>query len=124
MPGLSLDAGALIAIERGDHNVLTLVERARKHAAVHVVPEVIAQVWRGGQRQARLAGFLGADDVVHTEMTPELARLVGAMCAASGHHDIVDVFVVLEARLHGNVVVTADADDLRRVDPHLEIIEI
>ena len=59
MSGISLDAGALIAIERGDPEVRALLRQAAERGLeVHVVPEVVAQVWRGGSRQARLSAFL------------------------------------------------------------------
>ena len=123
--GISLDAGALIAIERGDREIFALLRRARQHGdAVHVVPEVVAQVWRGGQRQARLAKFLRAAGTEFPAMTLPMAKVVGQVCARSGHSDVVDVHVVVEARMSGHDVVTSDPDDLRRVDPTLRIIEI
>jgi hypothetical protein len=123
-PGLSLDAGALLAAERGDPRVLALIERARKYATVHIVPEVVAQTWRGGGRQARLSRLLKADDIEHPVMTFDRALVVGEICARTDHHDIVDVFVAMEASMAGHSVVTSDPDDLRKVDPHLAVIEI
>ena len=61
--GLCLDAGALIALERGDRRVVHLFDRV--HAAggsLDVPAGVVAQVWRGA-RQARVARFLRADGV-------------------------------------------------------------
>ncbi len=54
----------------------------------------------------------------------QTARLVGELCGVTGHHDIVDVHVVLHARMHGHQVVTSDPDDLSRVDPRLSMIVI
>jgi hypothetical protein len=51
-----LDAGALIAIERGAVPVRGYVLLAdRGHVALTTSAAVVAQVWRGGNRQARLA---------------------------------------------------------------------
>ncbi|MGQ0778009.1 MAG: hypothetical protein ACT4NY_26965 [Pseudonocardiales bacterium] len=59
--GLTLDAGALIAIDRGDEDIRALLRRARAHGWPIVIPAgTLAQAWRGGTRQARLAGFLRA----------------------------------------------------------------
>lgn len=60
MSALVLDAGALIAIDRGDTRVLSRVERAFKsRQPVRTNAMAIAQVWRDGKgRQARLARIL------------------------------------------------------------------
>ena len=62
---LTLDAGALIAIERGDPRMVALLDRvAHGIAARFAVPvNVLAQVWRGGTRQAVLARFLRLPEV-------------------------------------------------------------
>ena len=56
-----LDAGALIAFERNDRKVRTLIELAVTHGrTLHVPAGVVAQVWRDGARQARLSRLLGS----------------------------------------------------------------
>ena len=56
---LVLDAGALIAIERGDPAVLDLLKSAHSDGLkVRTTSTVVSQVWRGGRRQARLASAL------------------------------------------------------------------
>lgn len=125
MKGLALDAGALIALERGDERVLALLRAALDQGRdLHVVAGVIAQVWRDGARQARLARTLGADGVTTPSLDAETARAVGRLCGLTGHSDVVDVHVALHARLHDLAVVTSDVDDLRRVDPTLPLIPI
>jgi hypothetical protein len=122
---VSLDAGALIAIEAGTRRVVALVESTlRSGGDVHVVAGVVAQVWRGGSSQARLSRVLNADGVVVPPLDNLTARAVGELCARSRHSDVVDVHVVLHARAMGHQVVTSDPDDLRRVDPRLPMIVI
>jgi hypothetical protein len=122
---LSLDAGALIAIERDDRRVRAMCDEViARGGRIDVVPEVIAQAWRGGERQVHLARFLKVDEVTCPAYDQRMARAVGLVCGASGHADVVDVHVVLHARAEGQRVVTSDAEDLRRVDPTLTIIEI
>lgn len=54
-----LDAGALIAFERNDRKVLRLVELSIELASpLHVSTAVVAQIWRDGARQTRLARLL------------------------------------------------------------------
>jgi len=57
---LVLDAGAFLAVERGDRDVLALVKRERLAGRAPVTSGgVIAQVWRGGHgRQAQVARML------------------------------------------------------------------
>src|SRR6478735_12015468 len=104
---LSLDAGALIAIERGDPHVFDLLNEALESGLeIHVVAGVVAQTWRGGPRQARLARLLNAVELHTHPLDEDTARAVGELCGASGHDDVVDVHVALHARLHDHRVVT------------------
>jgi predicted nucleic acid-binding protein len=121
--GFCLDAGALIALERGNRWVDTAAKRAlRDGLAVHVVPEVLAQVWRGGARQARLAAFLSSEDLVVPSYDAETARAVGQLAGLSGHPDVVDVHVVLHAMVHDLTVLTSDPDDLLAVHPSVRLV--
>lgn len=63
-----LDAGALMAFERNNHRVRRLVELAVVHDRVlHVPAGVVAQVWRDGARQVRLARLVGSGQLaVHS----------------------------------------------------------
>ena len=123
--GLSLDSGALIALERGQGPILDLLDENRKIGGeVHVVAGVLAQTWRGGARQAVLARFLRTPGLVIAPLDEPAAMLVGQFCGLTGHADIVDVHVVLHARSRGHTVVTSDPDDLRRVDSRLPLIVV
>jgi hypothetical protein len=54
--GLTLDAGALIALERGDRRLLALLGEALRRGLFFRVPAgVVGQVWRDGRKQATLA---------------------------------------------------------------------
>ncbi|MDR7252290.1 putative nucleic acid-binding protein [Nocardioides sp. BE266] len=125
MTGLSLDAGALIAIERGDPEVRALLrEAADRGLEVHVIPEVVAQVWRGGSRQARLGALLSARGVDTPAYDVHAAREVGRLCGTAGRHDVVDAHVVWHARSRGHAVVTSDPEDLRALDPSVPIVPV
>ena len=122
--GVSLDAGALIAIEAGTRRVLALVENTlRSGGDVHVVAGALAQVWRGGSSQ-RLSRVIDADGVIIAPLDDLTARAVGELVGRSRHSDIVDVHVVLHARAMGHRVLTPDPDDLRKVDPGLSLIVV
>jgi predicted nucleic acid-binding protein len=123
--GFCLDAGALIALDRGQSRVVHLLDRViAGGGAVEIPTPVIAQVWRDGSRQARLARLLGASDVVLVDLDAEMARAVGVLCGAVGVADVVDGHVALHARRHDLAVLTSDPDDIARLDPTLAIVTV
>ena len=123
--GLTLDTGALLAIERGDSRVRALLRRALESGIGFSVPaSVVAQSWRGGPRQARVARLLGDPAVDVPPLDDTTARAVGLLCGRTGHPDVVDVHVALHAREQGQTVVTSDPDDLRTIDPTLSLIVV
>jgi hypothetical protein len=76
---LVLDAGALVAIERLDREVVALIKRERLLGRAPITHGgVIGQVWRGGGgRQANLARLLPGLEVV--ALDDELGRRVGML---------------------------------------------
>ncbi len=125
MPGVTLDTGALIAIERGDRRLQALLAEATTAAGTIAVPAgVIAQAWRGSARQARLARFLALDAVVAVGLDDAEARATGVLCGARGTSDVVDASVVICARSRGHGVVTGDPDDIAALDPALRVIAL
>lgn len=123
MSGALLDAGALIAFERGDRRLIALARRALERGVPFVVPAgVIAQVWRDGRRQARLARLLTSCEIEPLGDTD--ARATGQLLGIAGTTDVVDASVAVVARRRRLRVVTCDGDDLRRLDPSLELIEV
>lgn len=118
-----LDAGAFIAFERNDRRVRTLIELSVAHrGALHAPASVVAQVWRDGRRQARVARLIGSGVVNVHALDLEDAQATGVLCGRSSTKDIVDAHVVLVARREGAIVVTSDPDDLRRIDPDIELV--
>ena len=123
--GFCLDAGALIALDRGQSRVVHLLDRViAVGGAVEIPTPVIAQVWRDGSRQARLARLLGASDVVLVGLDAEMARAVGVLCGSVGVADVVDGHVALHARRRDLAVLTSDPDDIARLDPTLTIVAV
>ena len=125
MPGVTLDAGGLIALERNDRRVVVLLARARETGATVTVPATaLAQVVRAPERQARLARLIRqpTTDVVPLDRVD--ATNVGRLLAASDTRDIVDAHVVICARRQGQQVATSDPDDLRLLDPDLRLVPL
>ncbi len=125
MPGLTLDAGALIAFDRNDRFVVGLLTQALAHRLSITVPAgVVAQVWRDGRRQARLARLLGAPDVVVEPLDDQRAREAGQLCGVRGTTDVIDASVVLTARRRGDRIASSDQADLLRLDPTARVIRV
>jgi len=116
---LILDAGALIAFERSDRRVIRLLELADE---LHVPAGAVGQVWRNPARQVRLVRLLATDKVVVHELDIERAKAAGHLCGATGTADVIDASVVLVARARRGVVLTSDPDDIRRIDPGLDVV--
>jgi len=114
-----LDAGALIALDRADRRVVRLLELADE---VHVPAGALAQAWRNPARQARLARVVTSEDVVVHPLDALAARAAGQLCGATATADVVDASVVLVARIVDGVTVTSDRDDLRRLDPGIDVV--
>lgn len=123
MKGLTLDTGALIAIDAGSRPMALLVEQAIATEAELAIPAgVVARAWRGGTRQVRLAKLLQLQVASIVALDAKQALRVGARCASSGSADIVDVSVAICASDRGQPVVTSDPDDIAAIDPALVLV--
>lgn len=118
-----LDAGALIAVERGLPTMRALILEAQRSQRVLAVPgPVVGQAWRGGPRQTLLARFLALPLVEVDLLTRKLWQAAGVLCGHTGTSDVVDAAVILCARERGaRVIVTSDPSDLRRLDESIAL---
>ncbi|CAN5558447.1 hypothetical protein BH24CHL9_BH24CHL9_13310 [soil metagenome] len=113
MSALVLDAGALVAIDRDDRETVSLVAVARADGFdLRTNGGVVAQAWRDGARQARLARLLRATD--RREIGESVGRSAGGLLGRSGSSDVVDATVVLLADA-GDRIVTSDPSDIARL---------
>jgi predicted nucleic acid-binding protein len=123
--GITLDTGALIALDRGDKRMIALLGQALvKHRDFRIPSGVVGQAWRDGRIQVALARFLRTDEVEIVQLDEHLSRSCGELCGATGTSDVIDASVVILARKHRDIIVTSDPDDIRRLDPKAAIVEI
>ncbi len=123
--GIMLDAGALIALDRGDKRMIALLQRALAQGRAFRVPVgVVGQAWRDGRVQGTLARFLRSEEVEIIPLDEQLARSCGELCGASNTSDIIDASVVILARDRRDAIITSDPNDLRRLDPAAQIISV
>jgi predicted nucleic acid-binding protein len=113
MNALILDAGAFVAIDRGDPAMHAKVRAAlRAGLPVRTNANVVAQVWRNGARQARLAKALR--EVTVEPITREDGYRAGELMGATRTKDVVDATVALLAK-SGDRVYTSDVGDLQKL---------
>ena len=112
--GVTYDAGALIAADRGDRRMWARHRALLAARAVPTVPApVVAQAWRGGSRQALTSRALVGCEV--EALDDDRARAVGALAARAATTDIVDACVVEGALRRRDVVVSSDPSDLAAI---------
>jgi hypothetical protein len=120
-----LDAGALIAFERGSEKMRALCREILRAGASLVIPAgVVAQVYRDGARQVSLRGLLNSPTSRVVPLDKMLAEAAGVLCGRAGVSDVIDASVVLVARREHAVVVSGDVENLRLLDPRLPIERI
>jgi predicted nucleic acid-binding protein len=125
MPGVTFDAGGLIALDRDDRRVVVLLARARETGARITVPaSALAQAIRRPERQARLSRLIRQPTTDVIDLGRVDATNVGRLLAASETSDITDAHVVICARRAGQPVITSDPGDLRQLDSALRLIAI
>jgi hypothetical protein len=111
---LVLDAGALVAVDRGDRAMVARLRAAQQHGLeLRSNAMVIAQVWRDPHgRQAELARLLRAVDVRAVDQ--QAGRNAGVLLGAADTGDPIDATVVLLAA-PGDRILTSDPADLTKL---------
>jgi hypothetical protein len=111
---LILDAGALVAVDRGDRMMVARLRAAQQHGLeLRSNAMVIAQVWCDPhERQAGLARLLRAVDV--RAIDQQVGRDAGVLLDATDTGDPIDATVVLLAA-SGDRILTSDPADLTRL---------
>lgn len=104
-----LDAGFLISIERGERAAQEFLTASLRHdTPLSTTHPVVAQVWRNGARQVRLARFLET-----LELHPlDNGTAVGEILARSKTTDVVDAHLVATAVRLSEPILTGDVTDL------------
>lgn len=104
-----LDAGVFVSVDRDEERARVFLTAAKQAGEpLHTSEAVVAQVWRDGARQARLASVLKGIEVHALDD----GRAVGALLARSGGSDVVDAHVVFLGAALSQRVLTGDPGDL------------
>lgn len=124
---LLLDAGAFVAVERGDRDVVALIKRERLGQRAPLSHGgVVAQIWRGGRgRQAEVARLLRGVDV--RALDEELGKKAGMLLGRSRVTDAVDAALISLA-VDGDDILTSDTGDFKAlaeaVGVHVDLVPV
>lgn len=119
--GITLDAGALIALERRRARVLQLLRAAFVRKMPVTVPVAVITEWWRGRTDAREA-ILRA--MLIEPMDADLARAAGEALAAFPRSTTIDAIVTASAARRGDVILTSDPADLSRLAEHFGSVRI
>ena len=112
MIGYTLDTGALVALEHRKQRAVGLLRAAHEFGAAVTVPaNVVAEWWR--KRTDVRDSILDAVEV--EPMDEDMAKLVGQTLAQVRGATLVDVTVMVSAARRGDIVLTADVEDFKRL---------
>jgi hypothetical protein len=112
LSALVLDAGAFVAVERADREMVARL-RAAERAGLELRSNgaVVAQVWRDASgRQASLSRLLRSVDVRAVDR--DLGQGAGVLLGRAGKGDAVSATVVAVANA-GDRIATSDPEDIR-----------
>jgi predicted nucleic acid-binding protein len=119
-PGITLDTGALIALERGQKRMREVVKNAVNRGALVTVPAVVLiEWWRGGAGRQR--DMLSQ---MYVEPTTELVAKAAGEALAALSATAVDAAVMASAALRGDLVYTSDLEDLQRLQAHFPGVRV
>lgn len=121
MTGITLDTGALIALEKGKRRILGIVTVAMENdIPIYIPATALAEFWRQPSKAMRA---LLADCTV-LPMTSREAEAVGVVLGRLGRRAgplFVDASVALFAALYAPILYTADPGDLSDICARAEL---
>jgi len=122
--GLTLDAGALIAYERGDTRVRWLITTAFDRGVTTTIPAVVlAEVWRGDAKDAPVARLLKWCRI--EPLDESRARAAGTLRRNTAGAGVIDACIAVGVRERGDAIATSDPDDMRRLlGPRVTILPV
>lgn len=121
MAALTFDTGALIALERGEKRMRTVLLAAQERRAVITVPApVVTEWWRADSKRSRLI----LARVTVEPVGEQLAKLAGEALSSVPGATAVDAIVMASAAQRGDAVFTSDVADLERLRRHFPEVRV
>ncbi|MBK7858942.1 MAG: PIN domain-containing protein [Archangiaceae bacterium] len=121
MEGLTLDTGALVALERRHQRMSQVFVLATQRGLNITIPVIVlAEWWR--ERTDFADKILRACDV--EPMDAKLAKMAGEAQAKIVGATTADALVMASAARRGDLVYTSDIDDLSRLTRHFRSVRV
>ena len=125
VPGLTLDTGALIALERRDARTMRLLAAAHQRGMLVTIPApVVVEWWRGASRRSQELLEIGEVEPLRLPLAQSAGE---ALADAARGPSPVDAVVMASAATRGDRVLTGDIDDLellRAVFPGVRVLRV
>jgi rRNA-processing protein FCF1 len=121
MSGVTLDTGALIALERGKGDMSRRLRRMREIGITVTVPAVVLiEWWRSG------FGRSHSDFLAPMRIEPTTGRVATAASEALStiQASAIDAAVMGSAAQRGDVVYTSDVQDVERLREHFRSVRV
>ena len=118
--GVTFDTGALIALERGEKRMRTVVLAAQHDGLEITVPSVVLiEWWRDAPRQRTILEGLTIEPT-----SGRLAKLAGMALGAVSGATAIDALVVASAAQRGDYIYTSDLEDLERLRTYFRSVRV
>jgi predicted nucleic acid-binding protein len=116
--GITLDTGALVAIERRKQHLLELAQR---RLAVLAVPiPIVAEWWRGRTDvRERILDILNVEP-----LSLAVAKAAGEAQAKVARSTAIDAIVIAFAASRGDVLFTSDTQDFERLRSYFPSVRV
>lgn len=121
MVGLTLDTGALLALEKRRQRMRKVIDVATRDAVPITVPVVVLAEWWRGRSDLR--------DLIRRMVTIEpmqetLALVAGEALAAVRGATLADAVVMASAAQRGDIVYTSDVGDFLRLQAFFPAVRV
>jgi predicted nucleic acid-binding protein len=118
--GLTFDTGALIALERGEKRMRTVVLAAQQDGVEMTIPAVVLiEWWRDAPRQRTILEGLTIEPT-----SARVAKLAGMALGAVRGATAIDALVMASAAQRGDCVYTSDLEDLERLRTYFRPVRV
>jgi hypothetical protein len=119
--GITLDTGALIALERRKLRISRVYTTAVSDGVMVTVPAAVIVEWWRARSDAREMILRG----LRVEpLDAQLAKVAGVALAATRGATAVDTLVMASAARRGDVVYTSDFEDLDQLRTHFPAVRV
>ena len=120
--GLTLDTGALLALETGSTRIVAVIRAAQSAKTPITVPTVVVLEWWRGQHGGPVTKLLQGCSV--EALSDALARLAGLAVASVSGAGNIDAVVMASAAQRGDVVYTGDMTDMLALKDHFPSVKV